>query len=103
MTRFECDYTNCNRVLYKDKERSFRCTSCGHGTMRAVYPKAYCCNATCKTPIYDNVDPTRDIICAHCTMRLVMGVKDSVLKVHAKIRPPKADISKDKILKKIER
>ena len=36
-----------------------------------------------------------------CTMRLVMGVPDSVLKVRAKIRPPKADINKDKILKKI--
>lgn len=71
MTLFKCDYYNCNRVLHKDEEKSFPCTSCGHGTMKIIKPKAYCAVMECRAPIYENIDPGRDIICSDCTRRML--------------------------------
>lgn len=53
--RFVCNYDNCRRVLSKGETKSFPCTSCGHGTMKLVKPKAYCME--CEKPIYGNITP----------------------------------------------
>ena len=71
MTLFKCDYYNCNRVLNIDQEKSFPCTSCRHGTMKIVKPKTSCAVTECRAPIYDNVNPGRDIICSDCTRRML--------------------------------
>ena len=70
--RFGCDYANCGRVLYSDKTKPFKCTSCGHGVMRTVKPKAHCCE--CGEPIYFNVDRSRDVVCDKCTAKKVDGI-----------------------------
>lgn len=73
MNRFQCNYASCKRVLNSERTNSFKCSMCGHGTMRVIQPKASCSN--CDSPIYDNVD-TREganVICADCTSRLLGG------------------------------
>ena len=72
--RFRCNYENCGRVLFSDKNKPFKCTSCGHGTMRPALPKAYCCE--CGTPIYFNVNSDRKVVCDKCTAKMVDGVEE---------------------------
>ena len=72
--RFRCNYENCRRVLFSDKTKPFKCTSCGHGTMRPAPPKTYCCE--CGEPIYFNVDRNRDVVCDKCTDKKVEGVAE---------------------------
>jgi len=78
LNRFKCD--NCNRLLKAEKNKSFSCTSCGHGSMRVTKPKAHC--SECGGGIYDNVDLRPDkrskdgyfVICGTCTTALAQGV-----------------------------
>lgn len=73
MNKFQCNYPNCKRVLNSERTKSFHCTSCGHGMMTMVQPKASCSN--CNNPIYDNVDKREgaDVVCADCTSQLLEG------------------------------
>ncbi|MFC2164027.1 helix-turn-helix domain-containing protein [Acidobacteriota bacterium] len=64
-TLFKCDYEKCKRVLRSTKDKAFKCTACGHGTMRKQEPKNKCC--LCDQPIYDNVNSNCTIICTNCT------------------------------------
>jgi hypothetical protein len=52
LNRFKCDC--CKRILDIERKESFPCSSCGHGKMRPIEPKAFCCS--CGKPIYDNAD-----------------------------------------------
>jgi DNA-directed RNA polymerase subunit RPC12/RpoP len=52
LNRFKCDC--CKRILDIERKESFPCSSCGHGKMRLIEPKAFCCS--CGKPIYDNAD-----------------------------------------------
>ena len=70
---FKCDH--CQRILYKKQKNSFPCSSCGHGVMRPQKPKTFCCE--CGDPIYDNVDPSRDVVCGSCVSNLLTKVKHS--------------------------
>ena len=81
--RFRCDYANCGRVLYPDNTKLFKCTACGHGTMRPAPPKAHCCE--CGQPIYFNVDKNRDVVCGECTAKKVEGIGESEKETGKKI------------------
>lgn len=79
MSRFQCKY--CKRILHKERKKSFKCISCGHGEMKLVKPKAHCIR--CNDPIFDNVDLRPDkrskegyyVFCGNCTMAKVVGIK----------------------------
>ncbi len=43
--------------------------------MELKKPRAYCCE--CGDQIYDNVDPSRDVVCGSCVSNLLMKVKGS--------------------------
>jgi DNA-directed RNA polymerase subunit RPC12/RpoP/DNA-binding XRE family transcriptional regulator len=64
---FRCD--NCGRLLSIENLEDFSCSSCGHGRMKPLKPKNYCYK--CHRPIYDNVDPSRDVLCSLCTQILI--------------------------------
>lgn len=77
MNRFQCSFKNCERILDKEGNKSFKCTACGHGTMGLIKPRAYC--ETCKKSIYANIDLRPDeksregyyLICDDCTVEKV--------------------------------
>ena len=71
-TRFQCSYSSCNRVLYSNEKSPFKCSTCGHGTMRLIKPETFCCE--CNDPIYDNVDATRDVVCSNCVIKMLSKV-----------------------------
>lgn len=82
-TKFACDYQSCNCILHKKRTNAFRCTMCGHGSMREVKIKARCCE--CGGAIYDNVDlyshkkgkkreKVFTVTCGNCTMATVRGI-----------------------------
>lgn len=74
MNKFQCSFKNCRRILDKERTKSFKCTACGHGTMRLIKPQA-CCKP-CKKPTYENIDVRPDriskegyhLICGDCTV-----------------------------------
>ena len=68
---FRCSY--CRRILSAEKLDQQSCTSCGHGRMKKIEPKTYCYQ--CCSPIYDNVDPSRDVICSTCTQILLIKAR----------------------------
>jgi len=70
---FKCDH--CKRILNRRQKNSFPCSSCGRGRMRLQKPKTFC--SECRDPIYDNVDPSRDVVCPDCVSNLLMEVKGS--------------------------
>lgn len=43
--------------------------------MKPQKPKTFCCE--CGDPIYDNVDPIRDVVCGSCVSNMLMKVKHS--------------------------
>jgi len=65
MTRFKCDYPQCGRVLERETDKGFSCSSCGHGAMREMPIRNTC--YYCGAPIYDNVDPDSVTQCWKCT------------------------------------
>jgi len=60
---FSCDH--CNRIVYIEMLDHYGCTSCGHGQMKRLRPTTFCYQ--CQRPIYDNLDPSRDVLCVLCT------------------------------------
>lgn len=90
LNRFKCDC--CKRILEIGRKESFPCSSCGHGKMRLIEPRAFCCS--CGKPIYDNADTdvpstwqgTRspivetegiDVTCPDCVFERLMTLKNS--------------------------
>ena len=92
--RFRCDYANCGRVLYPDNTKLFKCTACGHGTMRPAPPKAHCCE--CGEPIYFNVDRNRDVVCGECTAKKVEGVAELARKTGRQVQARRKKTRKGK-------
>ncbi len=77
---FACNY--CHRRLSEKKLDRQSCTSCGHGRMKKIEPKTYCYQ--CHSPIYDNVDPSRDVLCSTCTqISVIKASKGSNLRYKA--------------------
>jgi DNA-binding XRE family transcriptional regulator len=64
---FRCNY--CLRITDKFEYQFY--TSYGHGRVGRLKPKAYCYK--CHSPIYDNVDPSRDVLCAICVQISAIG------------------------------
>ena len=52
--------------------------------MRPQKPKTFCCE--CGEPIYDNVDPSRDVVCGSCVSNLLTKVKYSEKTMKTKFR-----------------
>jgi len=67
LNRFKCNYEHCGRILTTNKTSPFRCTACGHGTMRIEEPKNHCC--VCGAPIYFNVKRDCEVICGSCVLK----------------------------------
>jgi ribosome-binding protein aMBF1 (putative translation factor) len=72
--RFRCDNDKCGRFLWSKNTSSFKCSSCGHGTMRPAPPKVYCCE--CGIPIYFNVNSNLEVVCDKCTAKKVEEVAE---------------------------
>ena len=71
---FRCNY--CHRILSAERLDQQSCTSCGHGRMERLKPKAYCYKF--HSLIYGNVDPSRDVLCSWCTqIRVIKLSKES--------------------------
>lgn len=79
---FKCDH--CKRILNKKQKNSSPCSSCGHGIMKLKKPRAYCCE--CGKSIYENVDPSRDVVCPDCVSNMLMKVKHSEKTMKTKFR-----------------
>jgi len=79
---FKCDH--CKRILNKKQRNSSPCSSCGHGIMKLKKPRAYCCE--CGKSIYENVDPSRDVVCPDCVSNMLMKVKHSEKTMKTKFR-----------------
>ena len=77
-------YDHCKRILNKKQKNSFPCSSCGHGIMELKKPRAYCCE--CRKSIYENVDPSRDVVCSDCVSNMLMKVKHSEKTMKTKFR-----------------
>jgi len=62
-TRLRCDY--CRRIIVKSNSHSVPCTACGHGHLREMVPRNWCC--LCGEPQYDNVSkPPVRVECNKC-------------------------------------
>lgn len=72
--RFKCSYENCNRILKTNKTESFKCTACGHGTMKLQKPQNYCCE--CEESIYSNARKDCDVVCDRCTAEKVSSIEE---------------------------
>jgi ribosome-binding protein aMBF1 (putative translation factor) len=61
--RMKCD--TCRRIIIKDSPTVIPCTACGHGHLREMIPRNWCC--LCGEPQYDNVSkPPVQVECARC-------------------------------------
>jgi len=52
--------------------------------MKLKKPRAYCCE--CGKSIYENVDPSRDVVCPDCVSNMLMKVKHSEKTMKTKFR-----------------
>ena len=90
MNKFVCTFINCNRILNKEGNKPFKCTSCGQGTMKPVKQKVHC--KECGEAVYDNIDLCPDekskegyyLICGRCTIEMTEYIAEKERRLHTK-------------------